>query len=90
MSYNNTPKKYWLGLGIYYCFLYNHIPRYDRNISRLEDFTGVKPDISQLVPFYAKWVCHVTKGQRELIDVLTFAPKAIYDVLTFSIYVPPN
>jgi hypothetical protein len=55
----------------------NHMPRYDKNISRLEDFTGIKPDISQFVPFYEKGVCHVMKAQRELIGGLTFTPKAI-------------
>jgi hypothetical protein len=77
ISYNNTPQKYWCYAAVYYCFIYNHMPRYDKNISRLEDFTGVKPDISQFVPFYAKGVCHVTKEQRELMGGLTFTPKAI-------------
>jgi hypothetical protein len=50
---------------------------YDKNISRHEDITDVKPDVSQFVPFYVKGVCHVTREQCELMGRLTFTPKAI-------------
>jgi hypothetical protein len=52
MCYNNTPRRYWCYATKYYCYNYNHIPRYDKNTSRYEDFTGEKPDISHFVPFY--------------------------------------
>jgi hypothetical protein len=45
-------------------------------ISKYEDFTGKKPDISYFVPFYAQGVCHETRSQRELHGGATFTPKA--------------
>jgi hypothetical protein len=58
-----------------------------------EDFTGVKPDISQFVPFYAKGVCHVTKEQRELMGGLTLTWRYVstylhvtYSILTYEKY----
>jgi hypothetical protein len=72
MCYNNTPKRY----GCYATEYYNHIPRYDKDISRYENVTGEKPDVSHFVPFYAQGVCHETQSQRELHGGATFTLKA--------------
>jgi hypothetical protein len=75
MFYNNTPKYYWC-YAVEYCYIYNRMPRYDRNITRYEEFIGDKPDMSMYVPFYAKCVTHITKEICEK-DGLVFATKAV-------------
>jgi hypothetical protein len=63
ISYNNAPKYYWCYVIEYYCYTFNCMPRYDSNKSRIENFSGNKPDVSYFVPFYAKGVTHITREQ---------------------------
>jgi hypothetical protein len=52
------------------------MPRYDSNKSRIENLSGIKPDVSHFVPLYAKGVTHVTREQRQQHGGIVFATKA--------------
>ena len=68
MAYNNAPYWYWCYCVIYYIITFNSLPKYGRLLSRDEDFTSVKPDMSAATPFYAKGVFQITPAERKLLD----------------------
>ena len=68
MAYNNAPYWYWCFCVIYYIITYNSLPKYGRPLSRDEDFTQVKPDMSMATPFYAKGVYQISPSERQLLD----------------------
>ena len=94
MAYNNAPYWYWCYCVIYYIITYNSLPKYGRPLSRDEDFTGVKPDMSMATPFYAKGVYQITPAERQLFDggeswadkarIVRFLGYAKGDTITFK------
>jgi hypothetical protein len=67
MAYNNAPDWYWCYALVYFLITYNSLPKYGCTLSRDEGFTGVKPDMSCAVPFYAKGVYQVSPEERKLL-----------------------
>jgi hypothetical protein len=72
MKVYNTPSKYWDYAVDTACHLINMFPTAGRDISAIEELSGVRPDVSRLVPFYAPGVFHLTGDERK--D--PFSPKA--------------
>jgi hypothetical protein len=68
MAYNNAPLWYWdYGLD---CWVKNYDDqcKMGRLISRNEDFTGVRSDVSEAVPFYALGYYQVSEPERIASD----------------------
>jgi len=64
MAYNNCPIGYWCYALEYFCYTFNRLPRMGRKFTRDEDFYGIRPDISNAVPFYAAGYFHNTLEER--------------------------
>ena len=60
----STPRKFWEYAVKHAVYLINISPVSGRDQTPLEAITGMKPDISDLVPFYAPGVYHLTREER--------------------------
>jgi len=65
MSAYNVPIKYWGYAILYACYTMNRTPNSNTHITSYEALTGQKPDISNMVPFYAPGVYHLTSDERK-------------------------
>lgn len=67
MSYNNSPVSYWDDALDYYIFTDNNLPHYGNMLTREEEFTGIRSDMSSAVPFHADGYYSVTIAERSNI-----------------------
>jgi hypothetical protein len=69
MIYNKAPVKFWDYALDYYIHTYNHLPQINKFISRNEEFTGIKSDLSNTVPFYASGYYHVSDSEKQSLKL---------------------
>lgn len=70
MASYDVPAKYWEFAVKHACFILNCSPVKGLPVTPFEAVTGVKPDISNLVPFFCPGVQYITvlkkKGKQKL------------------------
>ena len=63
MLQNNTPVRYWCYALQYTAQTYRWLPQTGHTLSRNEEFSGEKSDISKCVPFYSHGWAHVSEEE---------------------------
>ncbi|MBL4704061.1 MAG: DDE-type integrase/transposase/recombinase [Flavobacteriales bacterium] len=96
-----VPPVYWDYAVLISCYLINRSPISNDTATPIELATGIKPDISHLIPFYAPGIYHVSKEERKgkggftpkgrLCRMLGYDERSkntyiVLDILTRSIY----
>ena len=65
MAEYNVPQRFWEYAVVTACYLINRSPTRSRPVTPLELVTGIKPDITNLYPFYCPGVYHLTREERQ-------------------------
>lgn len=72
MESYNAPIKFWGYAILYVCYTMNRTPSAGSNVTPYESIVGSPPNVSNMVPFFAPGVYHLTHDERK--D--PWAPKA--------------
>ena len=66
MIASEVPERFWAYALVNAVYVSNRMYNAAIEMTPFEAYTGNKPDVSNMVPFYSPGVCHITKEERNL------------------------